>query len=229
MFAPAMSHARRQQYRHIARTAGYALAAALALLAAPSASRGGGEALVVATLLLAAGLTWAACRAQRLANRWRVGADSEGAVEDALKNLVGSGWAVRSGVPWPGGGDVDHLVRSPNGLGFAIETKTRTFSQQHLRRTAATARWAARSRRRYPRGVLPILCVVRARGVESRCGDIVVVSLDRLLGVLDRLALSVEHKPRGRARLTRAGAGNGRFEGSDAESDHRAGSWPAVG
>ena len=42
----------------------------------------------------------------------------------------------RNGVLWPGGGDVDHLVRSPNGLGFAIETKTLTFSQEHLRRTA---------------------------------------------------------------------------------------------
>ena len=228
MFAPIMSHARRQQYRHITRTAGYALAAAVTLVAAPSASRGGGEALMVFPLVLVAGLITAACRSQRLATRWRAGADSEQAVQHALKSLVGSGWAVRSGVPWPGGGDVDHLVRSPNGLGFAIETKTRTFSQQHLRRTAATARWAARSRR-LSAGVLPILCVVRARRVESRCGDVVVVSLDRLLGMLDRLALSVERKPRGRAGLTRARAGHARFQGSDAESDDRAGSELAAG
>ncbi len=198
MFA-LMSHTRGQQYRHIARTAGYAAAAAGALAAALGGSRSGGEALLVFTLLLAAGLTWAGCRSQRLAKRWRIGADSEQVVQHALKGLARSGWAVRNGVLWPGGGDVDHLVRSPNGLGFAIETKTLTFSQQHLRRTAATARSAARSRRRYPHGVVPILCVVRARRVESRFGNVVVVSLDRLLAVLEHIAVSIEFQQGGAA------------------------------
>ncbi len=183
---------------------------------------------MVFTLLLAVGLTGAACRSQRLARRWRVGADSERVVQRALKGLARGGWAVRNGVPWPGGGDVDHLVRSPNGLGFAIETKTVTFSQEHLRRTAATARWAARSRRRYPYGAVPILCVVRARRVESRCGDVVVVSLDRLLAVLEHLALSIKYRPHGVAGMTRAGAGHGSFQGSHAERDHPAGSGLAV-
>ena len=111
----------------------------------------------------------------------------------ALNELSRSGWVVRNGVRWPGGGDVDHLVRSPDGLGFAIETKTLTFSQEHLRRTAATARWAGRRRRRYPHGVIPVLCVVRARRVEARCGDVVVVSLDRLLPVLESLAVGTRH------------------------------------
>jgi hypothetical protein len=96
-------------------------------------------------------------------------------------------------VRWPGGGDVDHLVGSPDGLGFAIETKTLMFSQQHLRRTEATARWAALRFRRYRHGVVPVLCVVRARCVESRCGGVEVVSLDRLLPVLERLAESTDH------------------------------------
>jgi len=88
-------------------------------------------------------------------------------------------------VCWPGGGDIDHLVRSPDGLGFAIETKTLTFNQGHLRRTEATARWAGQRRRRYPHGVIPVLRVVRRRRVESLCGDVVVVSLDRLLPLLE--------------------------------------------
>jgi hypothetical protein len=79
---------------------------------------------------------------------------------------------VWNGVCWPGGGDIDHLVRSPDGLGFAIETKTLTFSQEHLRRTEATARRAGQRRRRYPHGVIPVLCVVRARSVEWCCGDV---------------------------------------------------------
>jgi hypothetical protein len=41
--------------------------------------------------------------------------------------------------------------------------------------------------------VIPILCVPRARRVESRCGDVVVVSLDRLLPALERLAVSTRH------------------------------------
>ena len=149
--------------------------------------------MALTLLLLAGGLWSAARRSKRRAGRWRVGADSEHAVRLVLNELSRSGWVVRNGVRWPGGGDVDHLVRSPDGLGFAIETKTRTFSQEHLRRTRATARWAGRRRRRYPHGVIPVLCVVRARRVESRCGDVVVVSLDRLLPVLESLAMRTRY------------------------------------
>jgi Nuclease-related domain len=197
MFAAAMSHARRQQYRHLTRSAGYAVAAAAILVVALSVSSSGGEAPIVFMLfLLAAGVSRAARRSKRLAGRWRVGADSEQAVRFALSGLSRRGWMVRNDVLWSGGGDVDHLVRSPNGLGFAIETKTLTFSQEHVRRTGATARWAAQRRRRYPHGVIPVLCVVEARDVESRFGDVLVVSLDRLLPVLERLAMSTRHPGR---------------------------------
>lgn len=110
-----------------------------------------------------------------------------------MNQLARRGWTVRNGVAWHGGGDVDHLVRWPDGLGFAIETKTLTFSQEQVRRTEAIARWAEQRRRRYPYGVIPVLCVVRARRVESRCHDVVVVSLDRLLPVLESLALSTRY------------------------------------
>ena len=176
---------------HLARSGWYALSAGLILLVAGSAFRSTQGGLMVFTLLLfGVALGWAARRSQRLAGRWGVGADSERAVQHVLKSLAGSGWGVRNGVRWPGGGDIDHLVRSPEGVGFAIETKTRTFSEEHLRRTAATARWAARSRRRYPSGVVRVLCVVRARRLESRHDDVVVVSLDRLLAVVERVAQS---------------------------------------
>lgn len=192
-----MTHARRQQYRHRVRSDGFLLAAALVLIVGLSASRIPGDALMVfALLLLGAGLFWKARCSQRLADRWRVGADSERAVQRALKGLGDSGWVVRNGVRWPGGGDIDHLVRSPAGGGFVIETKTRTFSEEHLRRTAATARWASRRRRRYPAGVVPVLCVVRARRVESRYGGVVVVSLDRLVAVLERAASNASRSER---------------------------------
>jgi hypothetical protein len=56
-------------------------------------------------------------------------------VRFVLNQLARGGWTVRNGVAWPGGGDVDHLVRSPDALGLAIETKTLTFSQEQMRRT----------------------------------------------------------------------------------------------
>jgi hypothetical protein len=149
--------------------------------------------MVFTLLLLAGGLWLAARRSKRLAGRCRVGADSERAVRLVLTELSRGSWVVRNGVRWPSGGDVDHLLRSPDGLGFAIETKTLTFSQEHVRRTEATARWAGRCRRRYPQGVIPVLCVVRARRVESCCGDVVVVSLDRLLPVLEHHAVRAGH------------------------------------
>jgi hypothetical protein len=194
MFA-AMTHARRQQYRHLTRSAGYALAAAAMLPVALSGSLTGKGALMAVTLVVLAGGLWlAASRSKPRAGRWRVGADSERAVRLLLNELGSSGWVVRNGVRWPGGGDIDHLVRSPDGLGFAIETKTLSFSQEHLGRAEATAHRAGRRRRRYPRGVIPVLCVVRPRRVEACCGDVVVVSMDRLLPVLKRLAVNTRHR-----------------------------------
>ncbi len=189
-----MNYARRQQYRHLTRSACYALAAAALLRGSLSVPRRGEEEFVLSSLLvLVGGLSLAALRSKRLARRWRVGAESGRTVRLALNHLADSGWMVRNGVRWSGGGDIDHLVRSPDGRGFAIETKTLTFSQEHLRRTEATARCARQRRRRYPRGVIPVLCIARARRVEWRCGNVMVVSLDRLLPLLERLAMSNAH------------------------------------
>jgi nuclease-like protein len=171
MFAASVTRARRQQYRHLGRSAGYGLSATLILLVALGAARNGQSAFpIIALLLLGAVLCWVARRSHGIAGRWRVGAEPERAVQVALRGLPREGWAVRNGVRWRGAGDIDHLVRSPDGVGFAIETKTRTFREEHLRRTAATARSAARRRRRYPRGVVPVLCDVRANRVEYRLG-----------------------------------------------------------
>jgi Nuclease-related domain len=202
-----MGHARRQQYRDLARSAAYALSAAVIFLVVLSAQPSRGETPSdLALVLVGAGFTRAARLSQRLAGRWRIGANSERAVQLALNELARRRWAVRNGVRWPGGGDIDHLVRSPEGVGFAIETKTRAYTQAHVRRTLATARWLARRRRRYPHGVVPILCVVGARQLESRYGTVVVVSLDRLLAVLERLAHSTagSERPAGRRPRDRA-------------------------
>ena len=66
-----------------------------------------------------------------------------------------------------------------------IESKTRTFDERHLAHARQTAAWLRRHQRRWcRRGALPVLCVVRARGVEGTESGVLVVSLDRLAPAL---------------------------------------------
>jgi hypothetical protein len=69
-------------------------------------------------------------------------------------------------------------------MGFVIETKTLRDSRAHVVRTIDAARWLARKRRRYPCGVLPVVCVTRARRGERFEEEALVVSLDRLMTTL---------------------------------------------
>ncbi len=179
-----MTHPRRQQYRQLAASVGYAVAAVAALLAAAAIAGAGRLALAGPVLAAGAALVLAARHARRLAARNRVGADSEADVARALSPLAADGWSIAHSVSWPGGGDIDHLLRSPGGVGFAIETKTRGFTIAQLERTLHTARWAARRRGQFPRGVIPVLCVVRNRQLEHLYGQVLVVSLDRLVPAL---------------------------------------------
>ena len=77
----------------------------------------------------------------------------------------------------------------PPGPAFVIETKTLRWTRAHLERTSDAARWLARRRRRYPRGVVPVLCVTRARQVQHVAGGVLVVSLDRLVPSLRACAV----------------------------------------
>lgn len=183
-----MSYPRRLQLARLARGAtrgfGAVLCLLLALLAASAGQRTRG-----AGLAAAAGLLALASRHQlRLANRSRIGADSELAVRRSLAVLTGEGWRIRHALDWAGTGDLDHVARAPSGLGFVIETKTRAYSAAHLERTTRAARWLARYRRHYPRGVVAVLCVTRPSGIERLEADVLVVSLDRLVPAIRRAA-----------------------------------------
>jgi hypothetical protein len=74
------------------------------------------------------------------------------------------------------------VVIAPSGLGFVVETKTRAYDERDLRRVREQAAWLGRCRR--TRGVLPILCIVKAAGVERGESGVLVVSIDRLVGVV---------------------------------------------
>jgi hypothetical protein len=175
-----MSYPRSRQYRHTLAAVFYVTLTVFAAGVALELLVTGSGTLAVVLLAAAGGLGVAGRRSLELADRNRVGADAESQVRRTLDRLRPQGWDVRHGVSWPGGGDVDHLLRSPAGVGFSVETKSRAFNQEHLERTTRTASWAAEKRRRYPRGVLPVLCVVRNRDLEHAYGDVLVVSLDRL-------------------------------------------------
>jgi hypothetical protein len=70
-----------------------------------------------------------------------------------------------------------------------IETKTLRWTRAHRARTSDAARWLARRRRRYPRGVVPVLCITRTRHVQHVADGVLVVSLDRLVPSLRACAV----------------------------------------
>lgn len=179
-----VSYPRRQQLRRLTHAASRGAGAVVALVAALLVAATGELALALVLALLSLALGLASRRALRLAARSRVGAESEADVRRALERLAREGWRVRHAVDWPGGGDLDHVVRAPSGVGFLIETKTLRWTRGHLSRTTGAARWLARRQRRYPRGVVPVLCVTRARRVERIDGEVLIVSLDRLVPTL---------------------------------------------
>jgi Nuclease-related domain len=186
------SFPRRQQYRRLRRaaesgTAGVG-AGVLAVIAA------GAGALAVAGVL-SLGLLIDARHWVRLAGRSRVGARSEDEIRGALAPLQAEGWRLRHSLPYRGRGDIDSVAIAPTGIAFAIETKTRSFDARHVAGVRGMAAWLHRRRRRWcRRGALPVLCVVRATGVERVQDGVLVVSVDRLVPSL-RAAAGTAQRP----------------------------------
>jgi hypothetical protein len=182
-----ISYPRQQQYRRLGRAVTIGAAALGVALLALSALAGGAASMAGGLLIVTAGLAAYARHLGRLAGHSRAGARSERAVRRTLEPLCSEGWRLRHSVPWPGGGDIDHVAIAPRdaGVAFAIETKTSTYHAEHLARAAATARWLMSRRRRWClRGVLPVVCLVRPRGIERVEDGVLIVSIDRLPGAL---------------------------------------------
>jgi Nuclease-related domain len=188
-----VNYARRQQFRRLARAGQLALtgigAAVLGmLLMSTGFALPGGLLLGAAVVVGFRAHHWLS-----LAGRSRVGARSEDEVRRAVEPLRETGWRLRHGVHWQGGGDIDSVAIAPNGVGFAIETKTRMYDERQLGRVLQQASWLGRRRRTWcRRGALPVLCVVRAAGVERYEHGVLVVSIDRLVPVLWGVANSVD-------------------------------------
>jgi Nuclease-related domain len=150
----------------------------------------------LSTLALVLALVTAACAVRshhwwRLARRSAIGARSEQQVRTRLERLAQDGWRIRHSLGWLGGGDIDHLAIAPGPLRlvFAIETKTRSYSSADLARISAVARWQTQRQPRGRRnGAIPVLCLAGMRGIERWENGVAVVSVDRLVAVMCRLA-----------------------------------------
>jgi Nuclease-related domain len=180
-----VNYARRQQYRRLSH-AGMAAAASItaALLGLVLAGAGAATAAAV-SLLAAVALGLQARHWVALAGRSRVGARSEVEVRRTLAVLQREGWRLRHSLPWQGHGDIDSLAIAPTRVGFAIESKTRAYDHRHLARVCDQAAWLSRRRRRWcRRGAVPVVCLVRAGGVQRLERNVLVVSIDRLIPVL---------------------------------------------
>jgi hypothetical protein len=189
------SFPRRQQYRRLCRAATSSAAGLMAGAFAVIAADVGTIAVAGALVLVMVGLLIDARHWVHLAGRSRVGARSEDEVRQALAPLETEGWRLRHSLPYRGRGDIDSVAIAPTGIAFALEIKTRTFDARHLATVREMAAWLRRRRRRWcRRGALPVLCVVRAGGVERVQDGVLIVSIDRLVAVL-RGAAGLSQRP----------------------------------
>jgi hypothetical protein len=189
------SYPRQQQYRRLARAGVASAPSAATVLLAMLAAAGGVLLIAILMLLCSDGFGLQARHWTRLAARARVGARSEDQVQRALAPLEAEGWRLRHSLPWQGRGDIDSIAISPTGFAFVIETKTRTYTPEHLARVRDSAHWLKARRRRWcPNGAPPVLCVVRDHGLERVEAAVLVVSVDRLPAAL-RTAAGTRQRP----------------------------------
>jgi Nuclease-related domain len=162
-----------------------ALASGASALLALAVAGAGAVSAAGAILVLALGLGLYARHWLSLAGRSRVGARSEDEVRSALAPLQAEGWRLRHSLPWRGRGDIDSLAIAPDGVAFVVEAKTRAYDDRHLARVREQTAWLSRRRRRWcRRGAVPVVCLVRPRGIERVEREVLVISIDRLIPVL---------------------------------------------
>ena len=178
-----MSYPRRQQQAWARKATVYEIAGTALLIAAFVAIGTGRAALALIEFPAGCALITAHTAAANRAARHRIGADSEQLVHDTLEQLAPHGYTITHSCRWPAGGDIDHLVRTPNGLGFCIETKTLNYDHTHLERLRRQADWAA-ARPSHPRRVLPIMCVAHTQDSQLLADGVLILSPDRLLDAI---------------------------------------------
>jgi len=136
-----VNYARLQQYRRLSRAGTTAAASAAPGLVALALASAGAMSVAGVLAIAAVALGLYAGRWLRLAGRSRIGARSEDEVRRVLAPLRAEGCPLRHSSPWRGRGDIDSVAIAPSGVGFAIETKTRTYDSRHLAVIQQQAAW----------------------------------------------------------------------------------------
>jgi hypothetical protein len=181
------SFPRRQQYRRLRRAGVSGVAGVTAGLMAFVAARAGAIPVAGVLVLIMVGLMIDARRWAGLARRSRIGARYEDEVRRALAGLEAEGWRLRHSLPYRGRGDIDSVAIAPTEVAFRGRDQDPTLDVRHLAGVREMALWRYRRRRRWcRRGALPVLCVVRARGLERIEGGVLTF---RLTGSCQRSGL----------------------------------------
>ena len=122
----------------------------------------------------------------------------------ALQILAAEGWKLRHSLRWSGRGDIDLVAIEPGSFAFTIEVKTSRYYDRHLVTVREQAAWLWRFRRRWCRqAVVPVLYVVRARGVHRWEDGVLVVAIDHLAAAV-RWTANLMHAARGSRRIGEA-------------------------
>jgi len=145
---------------------------------------GGELTFVAAGILLGTLLVVRPWVSDKIDEYWRTqrGLDAQLSVRDLLQSLVPEGWIAEYAVPDPRGGDVDHVVKSPSGRFFIIETKAAVWaSPEQITKVKRQA--ADLARQRGLQWVTPVMCLTRRR-VASRKSGVVLLPSAQLTGWL---------------------------------------------
>jgi Nuclease-related domain len=123
-----------------------------------------------------------ACRLSGDARSFAAGAVGEERVGAILANLSGP-WLIEHGVKKSGGGDIDHLVSSPEAT-FAIDTKLNRYRSRDIGQAQRHATWVARERASQPAPIVPVICEQRSHRTPVRIEGVWVVGAPHLLRFL---------------------------------------------
>ena len=128
-------------------------------------------------VVLLAVIYWAAESDSVLMERGLKGRNGEAVVGEALEGLRWERYIVLHDVPFPGQGNIDHLVSGPNGV-YLVETKFGSYLPVHLKKAK---RQAARLGEELGVPVTPVLCVASSEDGPYRHVGVQVVGFDALL------------------------------------------------
>ena len=112
-----------------------------------------------------------------IAGMKRRGADAEAAVGAVLDSLTPERYFVLHDLQSVLGGNIDHVIGGPTGV-LVVETKSRHFKRDDLRRTKVAARHIAEQVG--TRFVIPVICLHLRPDVQWRQEGVDVVGIDRL-------------------------------------------------